>query len=149
MGKIEWNRQPTYEDANLLLRLYEERREEKLRKARAWFVSECKYKTLEDWQRLCPPGSEMNAYFRMVTTYWEMACSFVVSGVLNPELFIQNAMEHALVWERIQHLVPQIRTMNNAPHQLRNLETMAGCTKEWLGKQGEGVYESFAARFKV
>ncbi|MGC4049003.1 MAG: hypothetical protein QM757_05735 [Paludibaculum sp.] len=72
MAKIEWNRQPTYEDANLLLRLYEERREEKLRKARAWFVSECKYKTVEDWQKLCPPGSEMNAYYRMVTTYWEM-----------------------------------------------------------------------------
>lgn len=149
MSKIEWNRQPTYDDANLMLRLYEERREEKLRKARAWFVSDCKYKTFEDWQKHCQPNSELNAYFRMVTTYWELACSFVATGVLNPELFIQNSLEHLLIWERIQHLVPELRKMNNAPYQLRNLETVAGYAKEWLAKQGEGVYESFAARFKV
>ncbi len=141
-------RQATYDDANLLLRLYEERREEKLRKARAWFVAECKPKTLADWQALCPLGSENNAYYRMVTTYWELACSFVASGVLHPELFIQNSMEHLLVWERIQHIVPEIRKMNNSPHQLRNLETVAAMAKEWLHQQGDGVYESFSARFK-
>jgi hypothetical protein len=146
--KIQWNRQATYEDANLLLRLYEERREETLRKARAWFVSECKPKDFAHWQASCPPGSGMNAYFRMVTTYWELAASLVVSGILHPELFIQNSMEHLLVWERIKHIVPDLRKANNAPHQLRNLETLAGASAEWLAQQGEGVYESFVARFK-
>jgi len=141
-------RQATYDDANLLLRLYEDRREEKLRKARAWFVAECKPKTLEEWQELCPLGSENNAYYRMVTTYWEMACSFVSSGVLNPELFIQNSLEHLLVWERIRHIVPHTRKMFNSPHQLRNLETVADLAREWLSQQGDGVYDSFAARFR-
>ena len=145
--KIEWNRPATYEDANLLLRLYEERREDKLRKARAWFVAECKAKTMEDWKRICGPGSEENAYYRMVTTYWEMASSFVANGILSPELFFQNALEHLLVWERIKHLVPEFRKANNAPQQLKNLETVAGWAAEWLNKQGEGVYSSFAARF--
>jgi len=148
MAKIEWNRQPTYDDANLLLRLYEQRREERLRTARAWFVAECKAKTVQDWEKLCPIGSDHNAYYRMVTTYWEMAASLVANGILNPELFIQNSLEHLLVWERIKHLVPEFRKMNNTPHSLRNLETVAGAAAEWLGRQGAGVYESFAARFK-
>lgn len=147
MEKIDFARPATYDDANLILRLYEERREEKLRTAREWFVGECKPKSLEQWKAICPPGSPMNAYFRMVTSYWEMACSFVVSGVLHEELFIQNSMEHLVVWERVKLIVPELRTMNNAPQQLRNLETVAGLTKEWLGRQGEGVYESFAGRF--
>lgn len=147
--KIQWNRQATYEDANLLLRLYEERREETLRKARAWFVGECKPKDFAHFQATCPPGSGMNAYFRMVVTYWEMAASLVVSGVLHPELFIQNSLEHLVVWERIKHIVPDMRKTNNSPHQLRNLETLAAASAEWLSQQGEGVYESFVARFKV
>jgi len=149
MGKIDWNRPATYEDANLILRLYEERREEKLRAARAWFVGECKPQSLADWQAKCPPGSGMNANYRMVTSYWEMAASFVTSGVLHPELFIQNSLEHLIVWERIQGIVPELRQLNNSPQLLRNLETVAGWAKEWLGRQGEGVYESFAARFKA
>jgi len=149
MGKIDWNRPATYEDANLILRLYEERREERLREARAWFVGECKAKSLAEWQAACPPGSGMNASYRMVTSYWEMACSFVTSGVLHPELFIQNSLEHLIVWERVKGFVPELRKLNNSPQLLRNLETVAGLSQEWLGRQGEGVYESFAGRFKA
>ena len=149
MGKIDWNRPATYEDANLILRLYEERREEKLRKAREWFMGECKPKSLEEWQALCPPGSGMNAYYRMVTTYWEMAASFVAGGVLHPELFIENSLEHLIVWERVKVFVPALRKLNNSPHYLHNLETVAALSKEWLDERGEGVYESFANRFKA
>jgi hypothetical protein len=148
MARTDNSRPPTYEDANLLLRLYEDRREDTLRKARAWFANDCKPKTVKDWLEICPPGTETNAYYRMVTTYWEMACSMVTSGVLHPELFIQNSLEHLLVWERIKHIVPELRKTNNSPHHLRNLETVAGMAAEWLNRQGEGVYLSFAARFK-
>jgi hypothetical protein len=141
-------RPPTYEDANLLLRLYEERREEKLRAARAWFIAECKPKNVAEWQELCPLGSQNNAYYRMVVSYWEMATSFVANGVLHPELFIQNSLEHLIVWERVAPIVPELRKMFNSPQQLRNLETVAAMAREWLDQQGEGVYESFAARFR-
>jgi hypothetical protein len=147
-SKVDWNRVATYEDANLLLRLYELRREDKLRKARAWFVAECKPKSKEEWEQLCPVGSENNAYYRMVTTYWEMACGMVTGGVLHPELFIQNSLEHLLVWIRIRHIVPEIRKSLTAPHQLRNLEAVAAMAQDWLAKQGEGAFESFEARFK-
>ena len=70
---------PTYDDANLILRLYEERREDKMRAAREWFAQNFKFHTIEDFNRGCPPGSSMNAYARMIMSYWEMAASFVTA----------------------------------------------------------------------
>ena len=59
-------------------------------------------------QALCPPGSEPNASYRMVTTYWEMVASFY-SGVLNAELFYQSGREMLFVWERVRDIVPTPR----------------------------------------
>src|ERR1039458_3640280 len=82
--------QATYDDANLILRIYELRREEKLRKAREWFSANFHAASLEDMQRIVPPGSQENAYFRMVVSYWEMVAALVTSGVLNQDLFFQT-----------------------------------------------------------
>ena len=83
----------TYDDVNLILRLYEMRRDDRLREARKWFTGSFKVKTFEEFTALCPPGSEPNASYRMVTTYWEMVASFLTSGVLNAELFYQSGRE--------------------------------------------------------
>jgi hypothetical protein len=142
-------RPATYEDANLLLRLYEMRREETMRKARTWFRDEFKAQTFAEWQALCPLGTVENAYYRQVTTYWEMACSLVAQGVLEPELFIQNSLEHLMVWVKVEAVVGELRRKMNAPQMLRNLETVAELAKQWLDQQGEGVAASFAGRFKL
>src|SRR5882762_4591518 len=84
-------RPATYDDANLLLRLYELRREDKLRQARDWFNKNFHANNLEELSKICPQGSQEHAYFRMVLGYWEMAASFVTSGVLQRELFMQNS----------------------------------------------------------
>ena len=88
---------PTYDDANLILRLYEMRREDKMRTARDWFAQNFHFKTMEDYNRQCPASSSMNAYSRMVMSYWEMVASFITGGVLNQELFFQNGMEMLLI----------------------------------------------------
>src|ERR1035438_6370908 len=82
--------QATYDDANLCLRLYELRREEKLREARAWFAGNFAPTTVEEMMKLAPPGSQENAYMRMVASYWEMAAAFVTAGVLNQGMFLQT-----------------------------------------------------------
>ena len=89
--------QATYDDANLLLKLYELRREDKMREARAWFVSNFKPKSVDEMLQLCPPGSAENAKMRQVITYWDMAASFVASGVLNPEVALGVAVKRAHV----------------------------------------------------
>ena len=105
----------TYDDVNLILRLYEQRREDRLREARRWFPGSFKVKTFEEFQALCPPGSEPNASYRMVTTYWEMVASFLTSGVMNAELFYQSGRELLLAWERVRDILPRIREVNRQP----------------------------------
>src|SRR3954470_21390131 len=133
--------QATYDDANLILRLYEMRREEKMRAARNWFVSNFKCKTMADMQTLCPPGSEPNAYFRQVASYWDMAGSFVNSGVLNADLFFANTREILLTWERMRPVIAEVRAAFKDPSYLGNLEKAGDACAEWLKKtSGENAY---------
>ena len=99
----------TYEDVNLILKLYDMRREEKLREARKWF-GKFHASTMAEREAMCPPGSEADAFFRMVVTYWEMAASFITSGVLHQELFLQSGNELLFVWEKVRDFVPEWRT---------------------------------------
>jgi hypothetical protein len=138
--------QATYDDANLLLRLYEMRREEKMREARAWFVANFKPKSMADIQQLCPPGSEANARMRMVSTYWDMAASFVTAGVLNPELFFANSREMLLVAVRLRPVLTEIRAAYKDPTFLANLETVAQQYSDYLNKVSPGTLEAFTAR---
>ena len=138
--------QATYDDANLLLRLYEMRREEKMREARAWFVANFKPKSMADIQRLCPPGSEANARMRMVSTYWDMAASFVTAGVLNPDLFFANSREMLLVAIRLRPVLAEIRAAYKDPTFLANLETVAQQYSDHLNKVSPGTLDAFVAR---
>src|SRR5689334_8289349 len=112
----------TYDDANLILRLYELRREEKLRQARDWFAGNFKASTMEDLMKVVPPGSKENAYFRMLVGYWEQAAAFVNAGVLNRELFYETNGELLFVWERIKDVAPHFRGWIKNPKAWHNLE---------------------------
>lgn len=140
--------QATYDDVNLILRLYELRRESRMRTAREWFATQFRASTLEEFERLCPPGSEESAYFRMVTSYWDMAASFITNGVLHQELFFQSGGELLLVWERLKDLAPALRERTRNPLAYRNLETVAQAYVQWLNRNAPGAYEQIAARLK-
>ena len=134
-------RPATYDDANLLLRLYELRREEKLRAARDWFAKNFHASTLEEMQKLCPMGSQENAYLRMVTGYWDMAASFVTSGVLHQELFAQSSREMLFVWTRISDIIPAWREASKNPDIVKNMETVADAMIE--EEKRKGSYDAF------
>lgn len=138
--------QATYDDANLLLRLYDLRREAKMREARAWFVANWKPKSMDDLNELCPPGSENNARMRMVITYWDMCSSFITAGVLNPELFFESNRECLLVWLRARKVLPEIRAAFKDQTAWRNLETVGQQFCAYLEKGCAGSLEAFTAR---
>ena len=138
----------TYDDVNLILRLYEMRREDRLREARKWFVASFKVKSFEEFQALCPPGSEPNASYRMVTTYWEMVASFLTSGVLNAELFYQSGRELLLVWERVRDILPAGRDAFKHPRELKNLEEAAAAYIAWWNHTSPGAYDAFSKRIR-
>ncbi len=139
---------PTYDDVNLILRLYELRREERLREARRWFVSQFHCKTLEDFKTLCPAGSETNESFRMVVSYWDMTASFVEAGVLQKEIFFESNREFLLVWERIRELLPAYRQMQKDPKTWSNFESVAQSYITWLERRGPEVYTAFSKRVR-
>jgi hypothetical protein len=138
----------TYDDVNLILRLYELRREPKMRTARDWFAKSFKAANLEELATLCPLGSEENAYVRMIVSYWEMVASFITGGVLNQELFFQSGGEILFVWERFRHLVPESRERYKNPALYRNLETVANAFIQHMNKSAPEAYEAFSARVR-
>src|SRR5271168_158975 len=81
----------THEQVNMMLHLYELRREERLREAREWVSVNFHPKSPEDAMRLTPPGSKENAYMRMVMGYWEMVASIANRGLVDEELFFENS----------------------------------------------------------
>src|SRR5579872_6936609 len=135
--------QATYDDANLLLRLCDLRREEKLREARAWFFANFKPKTMADIEQLCPRGSDNDARVRQVASYWDMAASFVTAGVLNPELFFASNREMLVVAVRFRPVLAEIRAAFKDPTFLRNLETVGHQFSDYLDKAGPGTLEAF------
>lgn len=137
---------PSHEDANLIMRLYELRREDTMRKARQWFVENFHVNSLEEIGALCPPGSPQNAYLRMVTSYWEMAASFVASGVVNQELFFQSNQELLLVWSRVRAHASAMRAFTRNPLAWKNLETVGNAFIEYWERTAPGAFEAFMER---
>ncbi len=138
--------QATYDDAKLILQLYEMRREARLREARRWFGGDFYCQTMDEFAALCPPNSEENASFRMVTSYWAMVASFITSGVLHEELFFQSGQELLFTWTRIRPLMPGIRAAFANPNYLKNVETVAEGYIAFMNRANPGAYDSFAAR---
>ena len=138
----------TYDDANLILRLYEMRREDRMRKARAWFTANCKAKSYEELLKLAPGGTDENASVRMVTSYWDLVASFMTAGVLNKELFFQSGRELLLVWERVRDYLPSMREAYKDPSYLQHLETISNEFAAYFKKHDQAAYEAFLKRVK-
>ncbi len=113
---------PTYEDATLVLRLYELRREDRLREAREWYRAKFFPQSYEDAKAVALSAGIENAHWRMVTGYWDMAASFVAQGVLHPELFFDSGGEALFVWAKVEPYVPQLRQELQTPRLLANVE---------------------------
>ena len=137
---------PTYDDANLILRLYEMRRDDRMRDARAWFTATFRPKKWEELATLVPPGSPENASFRMVVSYWDMVASFVVTGVLNKELFFQSGRELLVVFERLRPVLPGIREAYKDPLYLGNLERVGLDFAATWQSQNPDAYDAFVKR---
>jgi len=132
----------THEQVNLMLKLYELRREPKLREARDWFGANFHVKTAEDVMRLCPPGSKENTYMRMVLGYWEMVASIVNRGLIDEDLFFENSGEQWMVWEQVKPVLGQWRTMFGSQKVFANMEEQCRRLEAWREKNSPGSNET-------
>ena len=105
--------------AELILKLYDLRREAVMREARNWFFT---FNPESVEHILSTSMGEHGGYLRMVTTYWDMACSFVNHGAIDAEMFHDANGEQVFVFAKLQPFIEEIRANNGNPNAFRNLE---------------------------
>lgn len=135
-------RTPTHHDAELVLRLYDLRREAVMRENRARLLRELWPRRVEDMVDVIKTEHPLNVAYRQVTTYWEMAYALCRHGTLHPELLLDSSAEGMFLYARIEPYVAQVRAAGN-PRQLKSTE--------WIATQtdvGRAVMEFQRARVK-
>jgi hypothetical protein len=131
-----------HEQVNLMLRLYDIRREPRLREAREWFLKEFHPTSAEEVMKLCPPGSKENASMRMVISYWDMVASIVNRGLIEEEFFFENSGEQWVVWENVKPVLAAWRGAFKNPHVFENLEKHCTRFEAWREKRAPGTSEA-------
>lgn len=111
-------------DAMVILKLYELRRDEQMRVARQWYFSEFAPKNAMDIIKLFRDGERASANFRMITSYWDMACSLVLNGAIDEKTFLDANTEHVFIYAKIQPFLAELRELFGEPQYLLNLETL-------------------------
>ncbi|MBI4264000.1 MAG: hypothetical protein HY657_06480 [Acidobacteria bacterium] len=110
-----------YESANLLLKLYDLRRETTMRQSRQWFVT-FNPDSADDLARVMQ--SEHSAYFRMVTSFWDMAASLVNNGAIDEKMFNDANGEHVVVFAKVEPFLAEHRARMGFPQYLQQLEQL-------------------------
>jgi hypothetical protein len=110
-----------HEDADLILKLYDLRREPVMREARNWLFT-FNPTSIQDITEVLL--SEHSGHYRMVISYWDMAAALVNNGAIDEQLFNETNSEHIFVYAKISPVLEEIRSMFGNPDFLRNLETL-------------------------
>jgi hypothetical protein len=122
--------QPTHHDAELILKLYDLRREPVMREARAFFAQFAP-KSLDDMLKVANAfGTREQAFLRQVAGYWEMAASLVNRGALNRELALDNFQEMFFIYAKVQPFLEQYRQTTGFTGFLRQVQQLAESSEE-------------------
>jgi hypothetical protein len=130
---------PTFEQAQLHLQIFEQRREARLRQARDWFFQNYYADTIEEAFRVAPMGSEPGTFYMMVLSYWEQACAFLNYGLLHEDLFFETNGEFYGVWDRVKPTIAAGREMFKQQTFLAHMEKAAERYEKWIESRSPGA----------
>src|SRR5207253_9233778 len=130
--------EPTHEQAQLQLQIYEMRREPRLRQARDWFFKNYFADNLDEAMRIAAPGTEAGAFLMMVFGYWDQACSLLNYGLLHEDLFFETNGEFFGVWERLKPGIQEGRKRFANKQFAANLEQAAQRYEKWIESRSPG-----------
>jgi hypothetical protein len=108
-----------YKDADLILKLYDLRREKTMREARNWFFT-FNPQGPQDFMEVLT--GDKSGWYRMVVSYWDMACSLVNNGAIDADMFNDANGEHIFVYAKMEPWIPMLREQMGAPNFLAHLE---------------------------
>jgi hypothetical protein len=141
----------TAHDAQLIMQLYDLRREAEMRKARNWFTAEFWPQSADEFIKVVNSfPSQENAWIRQVGGYWDMAASFVLQGALNEELFLQPGCsgEMFFIFAKVYPFLKEFREKTNNPDAFGNIEKVATGSKT-ARKRLERVSKNIQGRLKA
>lgn len=144
-------KKPSHVDAELILKLYDLRREAEIRKARNWWAADFWPQNADDFMKIAlAMGTQENNWLRQVGGYWDLAASLVVHGTLNETLFLEPSFsnEMFLMFAKVQPFLKELREKLQNPHMLANIEKVVKNTKTGRDRL-KFMQERLAARRKM
>lgn len=125
-------KKPTATDAQLILQLYDLRREPEMRKARHWWIADFWPNNADDFMKVANAmGTQENNWLRQVGGYWNMAAAMVLHGALNEQLFLRPAIsgEMFFIFAKIHPFVKELREKLGDPEASGDIERVIMKTK--------------------
>jgi hypothetical protein len=115
---------PDYHDADLVLRLYDMRREDVLRAARKALITGFTPTSLESCLAILTPDHPLNEAFRQVSTYWEMVYGMAKHGIVHADYLMESSGEGILIYSRVEPWLAELRE-KSGPFAFANAEWVA------------------------
>jgi len=131
---------PDHHDAELMIKVYDLRREAVMRESRRAILRDFWPKSFADVQAVLKAEHPLNGAYRQVGTYWEMVYSFVRHGIVHPEFWLENNGEGLFLLAKVEPWLAELREAAG-PQVFRNAE--------WVAKEcpdGRPVYARIKAR---
>jgi len=111
-------------DALAILKLYELRSEALMRQARNWFFTQFNPSSGLEILALMQSGERESAFYRMVSSHWEVAAALVNNGGIDQKMFLEANSEHLVVFAKLQPFIAEIRETIGEPDYLAQLEKL-------------------------
>jgi hypothetical protein len=126
------SKKATTNDGQLMLQLYDLRREAEMRKARNWWLVDFWPQNVDDFMKVANAfPSQENNWLRQVAGYWDMAASLVLQGAMHEELFLQPGCsgEMFFLFAKIRPFLDELRKKMNNPDAFGNIERVTTGSK--------------------
>jgi len=133
---------PDHHDAEIVMRLYDLRREPVMRESRDVLNTQFWPRTYEDVLAVTKRDHELNRPFRQVSTFWEMAYGMVKHGIVHAGYFLESNGEGFFLFAKIQPYLEAYR---------RDVSALAFRNAEWVAVQspeGRAAFAVIQARVK-
>ena len=108
----------TAKDAELVMQLYDLRREPEMRKARNWWLGEFWPDSADEFMKIAwAMGTQENNWLRQVGSYWGIATTFVLNGLISEKLFFEPAFcgELYFMFAKVRPFLKEIREKAKNP----------------------------------
>ncbi len=115
---------PDHLDADLILKLYDLRREESLRAAREKLTAEFWPKNAKEAVAVTALDHPLNRIYRQVSTYWEMVYRMGRHGIIHGDFLVENNGEGLLLYAKVEPYLTEIRAATS-PRSFQNAEWVA------------------------